>query len=99
MLHSVDDDRVFNAVVADAYEELYARAYPSMDSSAESNDFRHLVSVPSLSDEGHNVFLVESGSQARLIYGADGDPSNVFDVFIERGEFQRVVRAAMTWRA
>ncbi|WP_406806901.1 immunity 42 family protein [Burkholderia semiarida] len=96
---SVEDDYIFNAPIAEAYSALYERAFPSADSDAESSDYTHLVSARSLLDEGHNVFLVESGSKARLIYGMDGKPVSVFDVFIDRGEFQRVICTATTWRA
>jgi len=96
---SIEDDDIFNMPPAEVYSVLYERAFPSVYSDAESSDYTHLVSARSLLDEGHNVFLVESGSKARLIYGMDGKPLSLFDVFIDRGEFQRVIRSASTWRA
>ena len=70
------------------------QSFPSMDSSAERSDYTHLVSVGSLLDEGHNVFLVESGAKAKLIYGLNNDLSHVREVVIKRGEFQAVVTDA-----
>lgn len=91
---SVDDDHIFHMPLKDAYSELCTRAFPSMGSDVEENDYTHLVSACSLLDEGHNFFLVEYGSQGRLIYGVDDDPSSVFDIYLERGEFRRVIREA-----
>jgi hypothetical protein len=82
---SVEDDRVFHMPLVEAYSELCERALPPSDSDAEKSDYTHLVSARCLLDEGHNVFLVESGSLARLIYGFDGDLSRVFDVTLDRG--------------
>jgi len=91
---SVEDARLFNLPCIEAYVELCALAFPSMDSSAERSDYTHLVSVGSLLDEGHNVFLVESGAKAKLIYGLNNDLSHVREVVIKRGEFQAVVTDA-----
>lgn len=93
---SVEDDRIFHMPLAEAYSELHERAFPAMDSDAETSDYTYLVSARSLLDEGHNVFLIESGSQARLIYGFDDDLSKVLDVHLDRGEFQRVIGEATT---
>jgi hypothetical protein len=100
MKHDVEDSRLFNLPVIDAYVELCAAAFPSMDSDAEDSDYRHLISVGSLLDDGHNVFLVESGEEARLIYGFNEDASSVFDIFLKRGEVQSIIRKAVEgWRA
>jgi hypothetical protein len=95
MSNSVEDDRLFNLPISDAYQELCSRAFPSMDSDAEHNDFTHLVSAESLSDEGCYVFLVESLGQAKLIYGFNQDPSSIGEVVLKRGEFQSVVADAI----
>jgi hypothetical protein len=91
MSHAVDDDRLFSLPVRAAYVELFGRAFPSGESEAAINDFKHFVSVESLSDEGYNVFLVESMGEARMIYGLNEDADTVNAVVLQRGEFQAVV--------
>lgn len=92
---NVDDERLFNLPVPNAYEELVVRAFPDMDSVAETSDYKHLASVGSLLDAGHQIFLVESGEKAKLIYGHLNTQSTVFEVILERDEFQSVVRDAI----
>ncbi len=71
-----------------------------MDSGAERSDFTHLISVGSLMDEGHNVFLVEAGNDAKVIYGLNNDLSTVFEHFLERGEVQVIAKkAVVSWKA
>ncbi|WP_390623180.1 Imm42 family immunity protein [Ralstonia syzygii] len=83
-----------------AYMEIYERAFPDMDSDAEESDYKHFVSPPSLMDEGHIFFLVESGDSAKLIYGFKRDTSSVIEVVMRRGEFQSVVRGVIDrWKA
>ncbi|BAO92266.1 Imm42 family immunity protein [Caballeronia cordobensis] len=94
MKGSVEDERLFSAAVVDVYRELCERAFPSIDSDAEKSDFKHLVSVGSLLDDGHNVFLVEWEDQARIIYGRNEDVESVMDVVLDREKFQSVVREA-----
>ena len=94
--NSVEDTRLFGLPHVEAYAELCRRAFPSMDSSATDSDYKHLVSVGSLLDEGHNVFLVESGDQAKLIYGFNDDYAGVRDVVLKLGEFQAVVAVAIS---
>lgn len=89
---SLEDADLFGLHAKDAYAELVARAFPSMNSDAEESDYRHLVSVGSLLDEGHQVFLVESGENAKLIFGRRIEPSVVHELVMPRGEFQSVVR-------
>lgn len=99
MNNNVRDDKLFKMTATDAYSELCARAFPSMDSDVQENDWTHLVSVESLSDEGHNVFLVESGEGAKLLYGRGDDLRTVREVSLKRGEFQEVVNEVMRmWR-
>lgn len=88
---TVEDDRIFHMLSVEAYVDLCKRTFPSTDSDVETSDYTYLVSARSLLDEGHNIFLVESGSQARLIYGFNDDLSSVFDVHLDRGEFQRII--------
>ncbi len=95
MTHAVEDARIFYLETDKAYSELCERAFPSSSSDASSNDFRNLVSAESLSDDGHYIFLVEYGNQARLIYGLKGDSSGAKDVVLERGEFQVVLNQAI----
>ncbi|MDB0525054.1 immunity 42 family protein [Ralstonia solanacearum] len=98
--NSVENVRLFNMPMMEAYVELCSSAFPSMDSDAERSDFTHLISVGSLMDEGHNVFLVEAGNDARLIYGFNNDPSSVFEHFLERGEVQVVAKQVVaSWKA
>jgi hypothetical protein len=92
---SVDDERLFNLPITVAYAELVERAFPAMDSDAEDSDYKHLVSVGSLLDEGHDVFLVESGGQAKLLFGSRNETLTVREVILTRGEFQSVVRDAI----
>lgn len=92
---SVEDEGVFNLPPAIAYEQLCGRAFPSLDSDVQVSDFTHLVSAESLSDDGHYVFLVELGEQAKLIFGFRDDVSSVRQVILKRGEFQSVVRDAI----
>lgn len=77
------------------------RAFPEMDSDAEDSDFDNLVSPESLLDDGYEVFLVESGKDAKLICGSNkGNSSDVFEFVLKCGEFQMVVReAAARWKA
>lgn len=95
MNESTEDAKLFNSPVTEAYQELCAQAYPSMDSNAEKNDFTHIASPPSLSDEGNCIFLVEYNEKAKLICGMGADLSSVFEVYLERGEFQLVVSKAI----
>lgn len=92
MQNSVEDESLFHLSPQDAYRELCGRAFPLLDSGAESNDFTHLVSAESLSDEGYYVFLIECAESARLIYGLNENSSEVNEVRLARGEFQSVVR-------
>jgi hypothetical protein len=97
--NGVQDGRLFGLPPVEAYSELCALAFPSMDSDVDYSDYTHLVSVGSLLDEGHNVFLIESGDQAKLIYGFNDDLSRVREVVLKRGEFQAVVAdAADKWQ-
>jgi len=93
MSNAVEDIDLFNRSASDAYNELCQRAFPPADSDAESSDFTHFVSIESLSDDEHNVFLVECAAQAKLIYGFDQDPSSIYEVALRRGEFQETARA------
>ena len=95
MHQSVEDEGIFNLPPEVAYEQLCSRSFPSMDSGAEVNDFRYLVSAESLSDDGYYVFLVEFGEQAKLIVGFKDDFGGVRQVVLRRGEFQDVVRDAI----
>ncbi|MFL9865183.1 immunity 42 family protein [Paraburkholderia fungorum] len=95
MKHSVEDVRLFNLPTSSAYAELVARAFPPMDSDAADSDYRHLVSIGSLLDDDNNVFLVESGEQAKLIFGSRSEISTSREVVLTRGEFQSVVRGAI----
>lgn len=92
MSNAVEDVTLFNLAPIDAYRTLCERAFPSIDSEAETNDFSHLVSAESLSDEGHYVFLVEGSGQAKLIYGFKDEPQSAYEVVVGLGEFQSVVR-------
>jgi hypothetical protein len=93
--HSVENEEIFNLPPDLAYRRLCTLAFPSLDSDAEVSDFTHLVSPESLSDEGHYLFLVELGEQAKLIVGVHEDISSVRQVILNRGEFQEVVRNAI----
>ncbi|SAK99069.1 hypothetical protein AWB82_07267 [Caballeronia glebae] len=95
MKSSVEDERLFSAMVVNVYKELCEKAFPSIDSDAEKSDFKHLISVGSLLDDGHNVFLIEWKDQARIIYGHDEDVDSVMDVMLDREKFQSVVREAI----
>jgi hypothetical protein len=77
MSNPVEDCHLFNCSAKVAYHELYKRAFPSMDSDGASNDFTHFVSVESLSDDEHNVFLVECEAKAKMIYGFNEDSSSI----------------------
>ncbi|MBR8456641.1 immunity 42 family protein [Burkholderia dolosa] len=92
MRNTVEDADLFHISPEDAYRELCNRAFPSMDSDAESNDFTHLVSAESLSDEGYYIFLVEYDESAKLIYGFKENSREAGEVVLVRGEFQSVVR-------
>jgi Immunity protein 42 len=92
MRHTVEDDRLFSLSARVAYAELCAQAFPSSESDVARKDFSYFVSVESLSDEGYNVFLVESMGEARLIYGLNEDVESVNAVVLRSGEFQSVVR-------
>ncbi|WP_246831212.1 Imm42 family immunity protein [Pandoraea sp. SD6-2] len=91
MGNSVEDEELFKLPDQVAYKNLCSRSFPPLDSDAENSDFRYLVSAESLSDDGWYVFLVEFGTQAKLIFGFENDPNSVGQVVLERGEFQRVV--------
>jgi hypothetical protein len=94
MSHSVEDERLFKLQASEAYGELCNRAFPPTDFDAETNDFTHLASAESLSDDGYNVFLVESAREAKLILGFNDDPDSVTDTILALGEFQAVVSSA-----
>jgi len=94
MTRSLENDTLFSAPASLAYEELCKRAFPELDADVDENDFTHLVSADSLSDDGVFVFLVESGSQARLMYGTKERPEPI-EVALPRGEFQAVVKEAL----
>ncbi|MEY8174848.1 immunity 42 family protein [Burkholderia multivorans] len=95
MKHSVENEEIFNLPIESAYNRLCELAFPSIDSDIEISDFTYLVSPESLSDEGHYLFLVELGEQAKLIAGVQDDLSSVREVILKRGEFQEVVRGAI----
>lgn len=78
-----------------SYAKLVEKAFPGMDSDAEFSDYTHLVSVGSLLDAGFQVFLVELGDRAKLIWGDEEDASVVHEFILTRGEFQRVVPDAI----
>lgn len=90
----VVDERLFNLPPSSAYAELVEKAFPEMDSEAEESDYKHLVSLGSLLDEGHQIFLVESGNQAKLIFG-NRKKGNPREHILKRGEFQSVVLATL----
>ncbi|MDS0793016.1 immunity 42 family protein [Burkholderia pseudomultivorans] len=92
----VEDDELFNLPALTSYAKLVERAFPGMDSDAEYSDYKHLVSVGSLLDDGFRVFLVESGDRAKLIWSGRGDASIVHEFILNRGGFQNVVRAAIS---
>lgn len=99
MENDVSDDKLFNLAATDAYAEIYASAFPSMDSDVQGNNWTHLVSVESLSDDGYNIFLVESGEEAKLLYGRGNDLLSVREVMLKRGEFQAIANEAIrTWK-
>jgi len=95
MNHSVEDVALFERPVNAAYSELCSRTFPDVDSDATGNDFTHLVSAESLSDDGHYFFLVECGQRAKLIYGFKDEPNSVREILLGLGEFQSVVRDAI----
>jgi hypothetical protein len=95
MKNAVEDIDLFNLPVGVAYQELCKRAFPSTDSSVENSDFSYFVSVESLSDDGHNVFLIECETHAKLIYGFNNDPESLCEITLRRGEFQEVAREAV----
>lgn len=92
----VVDERLFNLPPSSAYAELVAKAFPTMDSEAEESDYKHLVSLGSLLDEGHQIFLVESGNQAKLIFGNSKKTSSPREFILKRGELQSVVLDTLT---
>jgi hypothetical protein len=95
MNHQVEDEHLFNVSAEEAYEHLCEMAFPALESDAATSDFTHLVSAESLSDEGHYIFLVEYGSEAKLIAGFKNDKSSIRSVSLRRGEFQQVVRESI----
>jgi hypothetical protein len=95
MNHSVEDVALFERPVNKAYRELCRRTFPDMDSTAIDNDFTHLVSAESLSDDGHYIFLVESGRRAKLIYGFKNESNSIREIFLDLGECQSVLRDAI----
>jgi len=92
MNNAVENVYLYNQPFSGAYQELCKRAFPSMESGAESNDFTHFVSVESLSDDEYNVFLIECEADAKIIYGMNPDLASIREVVLKRGEFQSVVR-------
>lgn len=95
MSNAVTDADLFSLSPMDTYRTLCGRAFPPVDSAVENNDFTHLVSAESFSDDGHYVFLVEDADQAKLVYGFKDDLQGVFEVALGRWEFQSVVRDAL----
>ncbi|WJF91535.1 immunity 42 family protein [Paraburkholderia bonniea] len=96
---TVDDERIFQLNASSAYTELIEQAFPATNSDAEFSDFKHLVSVGSLLDDGHLVFLIESGEQAKMIYGRGDDLSTIREIALGLGEFQTVIKTATrTWK-
>jgi hypothetical protein len=98
MKNDVSDDKLFHLGATDAYAELHANAFPSIDSDVPDNDWTHLVSVESLSDDGYNIFLIESGDGAKLLCGRGNDLLSVREITLKRGEFQAIANEAIrTW--
>jgi hypothetical protein len=95
MKNTVEDADLFHRSPPDAYSELCKRAFPPMDSNVESNDFAHLVSAESLSDEGHYFFLIEHAKLAKLLYGFKESSREIGEIVLARGEFQSVVREVL----
>lgn len=95
MRNASEDLFLFDQSPSDAYQELCTRAFPSVDSDVDRNDFTHLVSAESLSDDGHYFFLIEGAGGAKLIYGFKDDLSSIYEVVLALGEFQSTVRNAV----
>ncbi|WDR86721.1 immunity 42 family protein [Burkholderia ambifaria] len=95
LANDVEDKELFDLPASTSYAKLVEKAFPGMDSDAEFSDYTHLVSVGSLLDAGFQVFLVELGDRAKLIWGDEEDASVVHEFILTRGEFQRVVRDAI----
>lgn len=92
MNRAFEDQKLFHLPQDEAYRELHRLAFPSIDSDAEANDFTHLVSAESLSDDGHYFFLIESEEKAKLIYGYKEKLDGILSVILSRGEFQSTVK-------
>lgn len=92
MKESVEDKILYELPVSVSYAELSKRAFPGTDSSATESDYKHLVAVGSLLDDGHKIFLIESGDDAKLIWSNEKLDSRISEFLLKRGEVQGVVR-------
>ncbi|MDB0569134.1 immunity 42 family protein [Ralstonia solanacearum] len=98
---NIGDGGIFDLPAREAYEVLCDRAFPSVDSGNNYSERIHLVSVGSLLDDGHNIFLLNSKSRARLICGRDGEPKeHVFDLILDEGLVESVIKESVdAWGA
>jgi len=69
-------------------------AFPDQYSDSPVNDFTHLISTESMSDEENYIFLVEFKDEAKIISGYKDHASTVLSVSLQQGEFQKIVREA-----
>jgi hypothetical protein len=94
MNHRVEDQSLFELPDQDAYFRLHKMAFPDQYSDSPVNDFTHLISTESMSDEENYIFLVEFKDEAKIISGYKDHASTVLSVSLQQGEFQKIVREA-----
>ncbi|WP_247423046.1 Imm42 family immunity protein [Ralstonia pseudosolanacearum] len=92
----IGDGGIFDLPVREAYKVLCDRAFPSVDSGANCSERTYLVSVGSLLDDGHNIFLLNSESKSKLICGCDGGSGeSVFELILDNGVVESVIRGSI----
>ena len=59
------DKKIFNMPKEKAYSEIYRRVFP--ENWNTDNDFRYMISTPSLSDNDYLVFVVGNSEKIRIL--------------------------------
>ncbi|WP_199027148.1 Imm42 family immunity protein [Ralstonia sp. ASV6] len=95
MNNSVRNDTFFQLPAKKLITELQKLSFPTMDSNVEKSDFTYFLSPQSLSDEGHDFFIVENGDLARIIYSNKDDESSILEITMDVGKFQSIARNAI----
>lgn len=95
MGESVQDCDLFSLPASLAFSKLVERAFPQVDSGSNQSDYKHVITVGSLLDEGCRAFLIEESEKAKIIMCEGKINPEITEIILVRGEFQEVVSKAV----